>query len=204
MKALAPKWILGFSIAWASLVVVWAISAPSEIEKTPSSPEQASDATHQREPATARRANPRSALEAEGSRQAQATLPVRRREAPTDDRASSGAARHALSGLAMRPLTETDRETFKVPPRWSGVVVSRVEPDSAADAIDLRVGDVVVQAGQKKVEHEADLVEAVGQRDHTVLTIIRGGFLFQRVLRAPYAARTSRAPALRSGHKSAG
>lgn len=188
MKLLAPKWILGVAVLWGGVVAFWAVWGDTR-HPTPEAMlvEPGREAPDVTQGEGVRSSDGTTLSEKKPSPQQQVEVATPPQRAPTaTTHADDRTARAALAGLGMRSLTSADRETLKVPARWSGVVVSSVEPDSSADAIDLRVGDVVVQAGRKKIEQAADLEEAVGSGDHIVLTVVREGFLFQRVLQPPF------------------
>jgi membrane-associated protease RseP (regulator of RpoE activity) len=63
-------------------------------------------------------------------------------------------------GVQVQELTPELRE-FLGAPRDHGVLVSRVEEDSPADAAGLRVGDVIVRVGEREIDDARDLVQEV-------------------------------------------
>ena len=95
-------------------------------------------------------------------------------------------ARAALVGLGMRSLTSADRETLEGP----SAVVRRRRVERRAlirvpSAIDLRVGDVV--AGRSQEDRTSGRPGRSGRSgDHIVLTVVREGFCFKRVLQPPF------------------
>ncbi len=103
---------------------------------------------------------------------------------PTDDR--------AVVGLGYRSLTDAERTRLAVPERFGrGVVITSIHPDAPAVLSGLAVDDVILRAHRTDVHSEADLEAATGQRLQTVLTVARGGQLFQVVLHRPYQPSTS-------------
>lgn len=95
----------------------------------------------------------------------------------------------ALVGLEVQSMDDGLREKLGVPDDSQigyGVVVDRIHPDSPAAEIFMKPRDVIVRANLKKVDSPEDLQKLVGDRDHTLITISRGGQLMQMVLKKPY------------------
>lgn len=63
-------------------------------------------------------------------------------------------------GLVVRAITVEDTRELDVPPTFRGIVIQRVEPGSAAEAADLRGGDVVLEINGVKIESLADYAQA--------------------------------------------
>ena len=94
--------------------------------------------------------------------------------------ATAALQRRALLGVAMAP----DRQT------GNGATVTGIVPGGTAEALGLRVGDLVVRAGQGAIARPADLVAYTATLhggSPVVLTVRRGAR--QLVLRAPAVAR---------------
>lgn len=95
----------------------------------------------------------------------------------------------ALAGTEFTPMDDGLREALKVPedPQLGyGVVVSQIHPDAPTAEAQLEPKDVIVRADKKKVDSLQDLKEHVGEREHTLITVSRGGQLFQVVIHRPY------------------
>ena len=88
-----------------------------------------------------------------------------------------GEVRRGYLGIATQTLTPELAEAFGI--AWQpGVIVSRVEPNSAAEAAGLQVGDVVVAADGRPVTRSADLRNMIGLRpagDSITLELLRNG-----------------------------
>ncbi len=91
-------------------------------------------------------------------------------------------------GLEMVPATEADRAHAKVPDkRWGkGVLVMNVAPDSPADEVRMKKGDLIVRAQRAHINSPQDLIDAAKGRDHIVVTFVREGQYLQVVLKKPY------------------
>ena len=80
-------------------------------------------------------------------------------------------------GLQVQPMTPELREHLKAPPEV-GVLVVRVEPDSAAAEAGVRVGDIVTRAGGEAVATPHDLIQRVGrvpEGERLALELVRDG-----------------------------
>ena len=66
-------------------------------------------------------------------------------------------------GLTLAPVDDALSEQFALPPNATGVVVTAVDVASEAYAKGLREGDVITEAGQKKVADVADLSDRVAE-----------------------------------------
>ncbi len=109
------------------------------------------------------------------------TVSVKLEEKPADEVASAAggsndreAPEHGL-GLELRNLTPALAQQFNLEDR-SGVVVTGVEPGSAAEDAGLRPGDVVRSVNRKPVQSVADLKTALGRidsKDPVVLQVRR-------------------------------
>jgi serine protease Do len=81
-----------------------------------------------------------------------------------------------LDGIGIAELDPQARKKLSVPRSLSGVVVTGVEPGSAAERMGLAVGDVILELDRRRVPSVADFkrrVEAVG--DAVVVLLYRGG-----------------------------
>ena len=82
----------------------------------------------------------------------------------------------SLAGLTVRALSSAERRQAGV---QSGVMVTDIEPGSAADEAELRVGDVIEEVGGKGVaslsEFAGQIEESKERSKHAVLLVNRGG-----------------------------
>ena len=87
----------------------------------------------------------------------------------------SGQGDHALAGVSVEPLS--DRPGRQGRKESAGVVVSEVEPDSAADQAGLKTGDVIREINRKPVRTVQDferLVNELEPKTRVLLLITRG------------------------------
>jgi len=66
-----------------------------------------------------------------------------------------------LIGLGLAPLDETLRKQFGLDAKTKGVVVTEVDPQSPAAKRGIKVGDVIVEAGQDAVSSVADVEASI-------------------------------------------
>ena len=64
-------------------------------------------------------------------------------------------------GLQLSPIDEEARRSFKIKDGVKGVVISSVEPNSAAADKGLRPGDVIEEINQQAVENPADVSKSI-------------------------------------------
>jgi serine protease Do len=89
-------------------------------------------------------------------------------------------AEGARLGLALAPVTEDLRRRFEVPSDIDGALVVEIEPGGPAARQGLRPGDVIVQAGGKRVSKPADVAGVVrdshdAERNRVLLLVNRQG-----------------------------
>ena len=89
----------------------------------------------------------------DNDRQQQASL----NQPPTD---VPSATRRVL-GLELSGLTDEVRKRFNVKDTVKGVVVTRVDPNSAAADKRIQMGEVIVEVGQEPVSSPADVTRRV-------------------------------------------
>jgi serine protease Do len=106
-------------------------------------------------------------------------------QAGSEDESMQGhetAGETALSGLEARNLTPDIAQQLGLPGTTTGVVVTRVEADSAAAAAGLQPGDVIIEVNRERVRSVADLKRINGKlsKNESVLLLVnrRGGKLF--------------------------
>jgi hypothetical protein len=92
----------------------------------------------------------------------------------------------ALFGLEVTEGGPTQLRDLKVPEGMTGVLVKSVDPASSAAEASLRPGDVIVKAQRDKISSLESLETSVGNREHTLLTIVRDGHMYQVVLHKPF------------------
>ena len=86
----------------------------------------------------------------------------------------------AVLGMTLSPITDTLRAERNLPPDLSGLMVTDIDETGTAFDKGLRVGDVIVEAGQQPVAALADLQARVaeakeGGRKSVLLLIRRDG-----------------------------
>jgi len=87
----------------------------------------------------------------------------------------SGSGR-SLEGLSVDDLTSDVARQLGLPRGTKGVVVSDVQPGSAAAEAGLRRGDVIQEVNRKAVSNLAEFQSALSQDGPTALLLInRGG-----------------------------
>ena len=72
---------------------------------------------------------------------------------------------HAKLGLAVAPLTPELRARYGIDDAAEGVVVVAVTRDSAAARADIRIGDLIVEAGQQTVRETRDIGVAIAKAE---------------------------------------
>jgi serine protease Do len=91
---------------------------------------------------------------------------------------------HAKLGLAVAPLSPDLRARYGIDQAAEGVVVVAVTHDSPAARADIRIGDLIVEAGQETIRDTRDIgiaiakAEAAGSRALLFLVERRGQALF--------------------------
>ena len=114
------------------------------------------------------------------------TLTVKVAALPDQDgaaQAGTGAERGARLGLALAPLDEQARQGMNLPAGQKGVLIARVQPDSAAEAAGLRAGDILEAVANKPVTSPQQAVAALREGTKTP-----GGAVALRVVRDGHAA----------------
>ena len=84
---------------------------------------------------------------------------------------------HGRLGVQLQSMTPELREYLHAPPD-RGVLVVRVNEDSAADKAGVRVGDVIVAAGGEPVSETREIVRAVMRAEQAArlaLEVVRDG-----------------------------
>jgi serine protease Do len=83
----------------------------------------------------------------------------------------------ALHGVSVQALTSDLRQQLQVPEGTQGVVITEVDPDSAASAAGLQQGDIIVQVNRKPVTTVPEFntsIKTGASRESTLLLVKRG------------------------------
>ena len=95
--------------------------------------------------------------------------------ASDDKSGSSVSGSKSIDGLKLSNLNEELRQKYRLDSDFSGVLVTGVEDDSKAEEFGFKVGDVIIQVGQKDVKNIEDFNKLVkdykGQK--TLVWVIR-------------------------------
>lgn len=70
-------------------------------------------------------------------------------------------AAEVIAGLTLTPLSDELRAQLGLEARLKGLIITKIDPDSAAAQKNLRVGDVISEAQQEPVQSLADLQRAI-------------------------------------------
>ena len=91
--------------------------------------------------------------------------------------APSSSSRKTLDGVSVEPLTESTASQYGVPRSARGLVVRRVDPESAAAEAGLQPGDVILEVNRQTVAGVDDLARQIdgGTTDSTLLLVSRDG-----------------------------
>lgn len=98
-------------------------------------------------------------------------LPGEEKTAPTSS-GSSSSKEGKIEGLSLQSLTPELRARLRVPQEVQGVVVTRVQPGSAADQAKLRTGDVLLQVNRQPVSSPADVEKLYQATPGTKLLLV--------------------------------
>jgi serine protease Do len=87
----------------------------------------------------------------------------------------SGGEKGALKGLSVQALTPDLRQQLHTPEGTQGVVITEVDPESAASAAGLEQGDIITQGNRKPVTNTSDFNAAVraGASSESTLLLVR-------------------------------
>lgn len=109
--------------------------------------------------------------------------PAKPQRAPGDPRGTDD----AMAGLDVRGASKAELIGMGLPEKLAGgVIVTDVDPRSAAAEAQLVAGDVIVEAHTTKVTSLSELDEVVQSRQQTMLKVYRGGKPFQVMLHRPF------------------
>ncbi len=101
---------------------------------------------------------------------------------PDEDGKENEAGTVEVLGLGLSRLTSSNRQKYNVPSDVDGVVVTYVDPASAAARKGIRPGDVIVEVAQNDVRRPGDVVDRVAEekasgRKSVLLLLASGGDL---------------------------
>jgi serine protease Do len=88
-----------------------------------------------------------------------------------------GGEKGALRGVSVQGLTPDIRRELQTPEGTQGVVITEIDPDSAASAAGLQQGDIIVQVNRKPVTTVSEFNKTVSEgasRESTLLLVKRG------------------------------
>jgi len=110
---------------------------------------------------------------------AEKTLPLTLAEMPTEtarNEPPENSSEDALQGITVENVTARTAQQLGLPPAATGVVVSKVDPDSKAADSGLKRGDVIQEVNHKPVRNTADFESAMrNAKDATLLLVNRQG-----------------------------
>ncbi len=99
----------------------------------------------------------------------------------SDQLIEQGFVRHPLLGIAGTDVSAEQADQLGLPAR-QGAIIESVQPDTGADAVDIRPGDVIVSVDGETLATMSELVAEVRRRapgDIVVLEVFRDGELFE-------------------------
>jgi serine protease Do len=100
-------------------------------------------------------------------------------ELPTEQASAanpSGDSKSELSGISVQDVDAQTARQLGVPANTAGVVVTKVDPSSAAADSGLQRGDVIQEVNHKPVRNTADFEAAMrNSKDQTLLLVNRQG-----------------------------
>jgi len=106
-------------------------------------------------------------------------IPVTLEELPgtvAELKQNGDATKSSLSGISVQDLDAQTARQAGVPANTPGVVVTDINPSSAAADSGLQPGDVIQQVNRKPVTNTADFEQAMrGSKDNTLLLVNRQG-----------------------------
>ena len=92
-----------------------------------------------------------------------------------------GEVRRGLLGVSISPIDAAAVEAYGAPVS-GGAMITRLEPDSAAEKAGLHVGDIVVEVNSKEISNARELTNAIGLMsagDKVAIRYVREGEAMQ-------------------------
>jgi serine protease Do len=89
-----------------------------------------------------------------------------------EESASGTASASALRGIQVENLTPAMARQLGMPATMAGVIVTSVDPSSAAAAADLERGDVIQEVNRKSVRNVADYHSALAGTDNQAILLL--------------------------------
>lgn len=85
-----------------------------------------------------------------------------------------------ILGLTLSPITESAQKKLNISPQTKGVLITKVEPASAAEDAGLVAGEIIVEVNQKDVQKPKDVLDFIKEakkngRKNVMLLITRKG-----------------------------
>jgi serine protease Do len=87
--------------------------------------------------------------------------------------AADNADEGALVGVGVSNIDPQSRRQYGIPSRVQGALVTQVDPDSAAAAVGLRPGHVIVEINRERVRNAEDAIELTETRAENGRTLLR-------------------------------
>jgi serine protease Do len=106
------------------------------------------------------------------------TFDVKLGELPADHEknAEVSSDQGSLQGISVEPITPAARQQLHLGPETHGVLVARVDPDSAAASAGIREGDIVQEVNHQAVTTTIEFEQAMRNASQpTLLRVVRDG-----------------------------
>ncbi|HEY0478037.1 MAG TPA: PDZ domain-containing protein [Kofleriaceae bacterium] len=152
-------------------------SQPSQSQPSQSQPSQSQPSQSQPSQSQPGQSQPSQSQPSQSQPQGQQGQDTWSEDDQDEDSADTSSSQPRLGVLVM-PMTPDLRRHFGAPVD-RGVLIARVEPNSAASRAGIQVGDVLVRVGRQRVRSGDDVVQALTARGggRIPLSVIRAGQL---------------------------
>jgi serine protease Do len=103
-------------------------------------------------------------------------LPLSKAEAEAND-SENGSSKESMKGITVETLDSDTAQQLQLPEATKGVVVTGVDPSSAAADSGLRKGDVIQEVNHQPVKNAAEFEAAMSksEKNGALLLVNRGG-----------------------------